>query len=141
MKPAVEKGLEQLRKHFIGSEVSIKEDGNGGAYVMVDSVDLGPCYSEETRHTWIGFHLAYNYPIPDIYPHHTRHDLTRADGAALPAGMHGGNNFTGFDRPSVMISRRTTESSSWIDQTAVAKLLKIIEWCGGNIARASDETT
>jgi len=137
MKPDVERGIDQIRKHFADSAVSVKEDNNGGAYVLVDPIDVGAGYSEDTRKTWIGFHLAYNYPIPDIYPHHVRPDLHRVDGSTLPSGMHVGNTFAGFDKPSVMISRRTTESSSWIDQTALVKLLKIIEWCGGEIARAA----
>ncbi len=137
MKPDVELGIEQLRKHFHHSAVSVKEDESGGAYILVEPVDIGPDYTDDTRHTWIGFHIAYNYPIPDIYPHHVRPDLQRLNGSSLQEGMHIGNRFAGFDRPSVMVSRRTTVQSSWVDQTALVKLLKIIEWCGGSTERCA----
>jgi len=135
MKPNVEQAIEEIRQYFPHSNVETKDDGSGGAYVFVDSVDFGPSYTEETRLTWIGFHLAYNYPLSDIYPHHVRPDLKKINSQPLPEGMHRDRRFDSFGRSSVMISRRTTVAHSWCDQTGLLKLLKIIEWAGGSFER------
>ena len=126
MNQKVEEAVEQIRTHFAESQVTTKEDGQGGAFVMVDPVDLGSTYTEATRHTWVGFHVTFQYPMADVYPHHVRADLARANRCGLGAGM-GSAQLPGFDRPSVQISRRTKEVA-WGTQSALLKLLKVIDW-------------
>jgi len=126
VKTKVVEAVEQICRHFSSATVTTKEDGQGGAYVLVDQVDLGDLYTEVTRSTWIGFHIAFQYPIADVYPHHVRPDLARVDKRGLGQGM-GNAQFPGFDRPSVQFSRRTKEAV-WGKQTALLKLLKVIEW-------------
>ena len=126
MKPEIEQAIEAIRKKFSVCEILIKEDGSSGAYVIVDSVDLGSVYSEETRNSWIGFHISFQYPFADIYPHHVRNDLTRGDNKPLGEGMQV-TRYEGFDRQSVQISRRSKNRDPMLE-TALHKLLKVIEW-------------
>lgn len=126
MKRKVGQAIEQIRRHFHNSAVTVKKDSHGGAYVVVDPVDLGETYTVETRSTWCGFHICFQYPIADVYPHHVRPDLKRIDGNPLGPGM-GVTRFEGFDRDSVQLSRRTKEAG-WGQHTALFKLLKVIEW-------------
>lgn len=126
IKQEVEQAIGQIQGAFPDAAVETREDGQGGVYVVVDSVDLGPVYTEATRRTWIGFHLSFQYPIADVYPHHVRPDLARADAQALGTGM-GVARFEGFARESVQLSRRTKEGA-WALQSGLLKLQKVIEW-------------
>lgn len=126
MKPEVAAAIQQIRLQFPDSNVETREDGQGGAYVVVDPVDLGPLYTEGTRQTWIGFLISFQYPFADVYPHHVRRDLARVDSRPLGEGM-GHAEFQGFGRLSVQISRRSNSRDSSLE-TAVSKLLKVIHW-------------
>lgn len=126
MKPEVSKAVERIRQHFPDSTVHVKEDGQGGAYVRVDPVDLGPTYTEQTRRTWIAFKIAHDYPFSDVYPHHVRRDLARADGQAHPTGF-GTASAEGWGLESVQLSRRSNHRDAALE-TALHKLLKVIDW-------------
>lgn len=126
MKQEVEHAIEQIRAQFPPSTIDVKDDGQGGAYVVVESVDLGERYTEGTRVTWIGFLIPFQYPFADVYPHHIRPDLTRVDGRPLGEGM-GQSRFEGFARDSIQISRRSNQRDSSLE-TALHKLLKVIQW-------------
>lgn len=126
MKEEVSRAIEQVRAQFPNSSVNVKEDDQGGAYLLVDPVDLGQTYTEATRLTWIGFHVSFQYPFADVYPHHVRNDLTRRDGRPLGEGM-GQSRFEGFGRDSIQLSRRSNNRDSNLE-TALHKLLKVIQW-------------
>ena len=126
MKSEVVRAIEQLRAQFPESAVQVREDAHGGAHVVVDPVDLGNSYTEDTRLTWIGFHIAFTYPFSDVYPHHVRRDLSRRDGRPLGEGM-GNSTFEGFGRESIQLSRRSNHRDGSVE-TAVHKLLKVITW-------------
>lgn len=126
MKKAVADAIKEVERAFSDAVVTVKEDGEGGAYLQVEPVDLGGAYTVGTRITWIGFKIAFNYPFADLYPHHVRSDLCRVDGNALGEGM-GGSQFVPFGIPSIQLSRRTPEAG-WIHQTALIKLIKVIDW-------------
>jgi hypothetical protein len=126
MKPDVLQAVEEVRSQFSASTVEVKEDNQGGAYLLVDSVDLGSAYTKETRYTWLGFHISFQYPFADVYPHHVRRDLARADGRPLGDGM-GHSRYEGFDRDSVQLSRRSNHRDADME-TAVHKALKVVEW-------------
>lgn len=128
MKPEVSLGIEQLRSQFANSSVEVKPDEQGGAYIVVDPIDLGDVYTDASRHTWIGFHIPFAYPFADVYPHHVRRDLFRRDGQPLGEGM-GFSRFEGFGRDSVQFSRRSNHRDATLE-TAVHKLLKVIQWAG-----------
>jgi hypothetical protein len=127
MKAEVERALAQIRSHFSDASVQAREDGDGGAYVIVDPIDLGPLYTDETRHSWIGFRITFQYPLADVYPHHIRPDLKRLDDQPHGQGM-GVTRFEGeFARESLQLSRRTKEVG-WANQSALLKLQKVIDW-------------
>jgi len=126
MKKEVAEAVEQIRSHFPDSAVQVQEDTQGGAYVLVDPIDLGSLYTPETRKTWIGFSIGFQYPFADVYPHHVRRDLQRADGKPLWEGM-GVARFEGFGRESIQFSRRSNHRDPTVE-TALHKLLKVIEW-------------
>ena len=55
MKVEVSSGIEELKRQFSSASFAVREDGQGGAYVVIDPVLFGPKYRPET--TWIGFHI------------------------------------------------------------------------------------
>lgn len=121
--PEVAQAIEEVKVLF--PAVGFEADGSGGAHVTVTEVPLGPTYQQET--TWVGFHLLYNYPATDVYPHFVREDLCRADGCPLGEGTSI-NTFR--DKPAVMLSRRSGRWDPAAD-TAALKLLKVIQWLNG----------
>lgn len=118
----VAQAVEEIRTAFPDVVVQVREDGQGGAVVIVESVDLGAPYNQ--NETWIGFQITFQYPYSDVYPHFVRGDLTRADGAALGEGT---SPTTWGGRPAVQLSRRSNQLDPSTD-TAVLKLLKVLAW-------------
>jgi hypothetical protein len=70
-------GLEQLEEVFSG-RVRHEPDGEGGAFVVVDGIELGERWSATVAA--LAFHLAYNYPASSIYPYYLQPDIVPADG-------------------------------------------------------------
>src|SRR5437879_8991614 len=97
MKSEVERPSAEIREAYPETTVTGREDGEGGAYVIVEEVDPGSVYQE--RVTWIGFGITFQYPYSDTYPHYVRSDLSRADGRGLGEGMSRNQTFEG--RPAV----------------------------------------
>jgi hypothetical protein len=123
MAPAVAEAIEEIRGTFETSTVTVKEDGEGGAYVRINPVDPGAPYTQ--RETWIGFRITAQYPYADVYPLFVRNDLSRADGAALGEGMAQNNTYDG--EPAIQVSRRSNHLNPATD-TAVIKILKVLDW-------------
>ena len=73
---------------------------------------------------WIGFHVTFQYPYADVYPHFTNPELARADGGGLGGGF-GTAKFRG--QPAIQISRRSNNLNPARD-TAALKLLKVVKW-------------
>lgn len=120
--PAVRSALEDLERAFPDHRITVQEDGEGGAYVTMEDLELGPPYEQAT--TWVGFRIGFQYPYADVYPHLVREDLKRLDGRPLGEGMSPAS-FLG--KPAVQISRRSNNLNP-AAQTAVLKLLKVLEW-------------
>jgi hypothetical protein len=118
----VDAAVGEIRQNWPGSEVTVREDGQGGANVIVEHVTLeGPYIQDET---WIGFQITFQYPYSDVYPHFVRGDLARADGAGLGEGM----SLTQYEgRSAVQVSRRSNHLNPATD-TALIKLLKVLDW-------------
>ncbi|MCW2993602.1 MAG: hypothetical protein JWQ18_1097 [Conexibacter sp.] len=126
MTPDVEKGIAEIQHAFAGHGVETVETGDGGAYVIVADLDLGPAFVP--RSSWIGFTLPYNYPLADVYPHFACPDLATADGTPLPTPpLNSGQSMPGFNRPATMVSRRSPRWNPAHD-TAALKLMRIIGW-------------
>lgn len=124
----VDKAIAELRQAFPDAQLSVREDGSGGVYLLLDPVDPGSAYAQ--RETWVGFHLAFNYPYADVYPHFVRPDLTRVDGrpAANPGMGIQAVNWPAWDnRAALQLSRRSNRLNPRTD-TATTKLVKVLDW-------------
>lgn len=119
----VSAGIEELRRQFGTSSITVREDGSGGAYVMMEPVTLGQKYEPET--TWFGFQIPAQYPYADIYPVFIGADVARANGAQFDTPVTPGHHFEG--RPAIQISRRNSAAQSGL-QKATAKILKVLDF-------------
>jgi len=135
MKAAVVEALADLRKGLVGHAIEVMEDGEGGAYVVVEGLSLGPHFSPGL--SWIGFHLAWTYPDSDVYPHFIDAVVRYiGNGSApvatptgnLPAAFSAGAMMPGFQRGAIQISRRSNHRDANTD-SALYKLLRIQEFC------------
>src|ERR1700720_2175454 len=102
MKTEVSPAIEELKVQFQTASFSVREDEQGGAYVIIDPVSIGPRFRPGS--TWVGFHIPPQYPYADIYPVFIGSEVERIDGLALQAPLTRGPSFEG--RPAVQISRR-----------------------------------
>lgn len=120
--PEVAAAVDELRRAHARATLTIRDDGQGGAYVIVEPLPLGAPYVQDE--TWVGFHVAHLYPQADVYPHHVRSDLSRLDGAGLGSAT-GSSSFEG--RSSVQLSRRSNRRDAAAD-TALLKMERILAW-------------
>lgn len=123
MKVEVSTGIEELKRQFSASSFTVREDGQGGAYVVIEPVSLGPRYRPEQ--TWIGFHIPAQYPYADIYPVFVGGEIRRADGNAFAAPVTPGHNFEG--RAAIQVSRRSGAAQNGL-QKVTAKVLKVLDF-------------
>ena len=123
MKLEVSRGIDELKRQFEKSLFSIREDGQGGAYVILESISLGGRYQPDS--TWIGFHISAQYPYADIYPVFIGSEVTRIDGASLNRPITKGHKFEGRD--ALQVSRRNSAAQSGF-QTATTKILKVLNF-------------
>jgi hypothetical protein len=121
MKIEVSAGIEELQRQFESAAVTVREDGQGGAYVTIEPVRLGSKY--DPPETWIGFQIPAQYPYADIYPVFIGGNVVRIDGAAFSAPVTPGHQFEG--RPAIQISRRNSAAQNGL-QKASTKILKIL---------------
>jgi hypothetical protein len=122
MVPAVARAIAEMHVSFPNSQVIVREDGEGGAYVTVVVVPLGPPYTQKS--TWVGFRIVHQYPYADTYPHFVRGDLARVDGRSLGDGT---SSSTWEGKPAIQISRRSNRLDATV-QTAAIKLQKVLAW-------------
>ena len=120
--PAVAKAIEEIRCTFEGCDAEVEPDGSGGAVVVVQGVPMGSPYVQ--AEVWFGFHITFQYPYADVYPHFTNPDLARSDGGTLGSGF-GTGSFQG--QAAIQISRRSNRLNPETD-TAALKLLKVVTW-------------
>jgi hypothetical protein len=123
MTNAVEIAIEEIRASYSDATVTVQEDNDGGAHVIVEPVSIGDVYVHDT--SWIGFRITFQYPYADVYPHFVRSGLQRRDGRPLGDGISEGHTFLG--RSAVQLSRRSKNLNPAVD-TAVLKLTKVLRW-------------
>ena len=122
MTPSTALAIEGLKKAFPKATVTVlAEDGNGGAYVLVDGVELGSKFN--TTKTWFGAHLPASLPYADIYPLFMGPEVARADGVALAGPF---SSVTWQNRQSIQISRRNNRMPN--GQSAAAKFVKVVDF-------------
>ena len=125
MKQNVANAIEELKLAFPTSEICSQEDGEGGAYVIVEDVSIGCRYRPSS--TWVGGHITALYPYSDIYPLFIADNVQRTDGVAFEPPVTPGANF--LERPALQVSRRNNQMQQY-PQTAVAKFLKVMHFLG-----------
>jgi hypothetical protein len=123
MKVEVSTAIEELKRQFGPSSLAVREDDQGGGYVVMEPVELGEKFQPAS--TWVGFHIPAQYPYADIYPVFIGADVRRADGLAFQAPVTLGHNFE--CRGAIQISRRSAAAQSGA-QKAVAKILKVLDY-------------
>lgn len=123
MKIEVSTGIEELKRQYPTASFTIREDGQGGAYILIEPVSLGPKYRPTT--TWIGFQIPALYPYADIYPVFIGADIVRADGTVFAAPVTRGHQFEG--RAAIQVSRRNGAAVTG-SQKVTAKILKIVDF-------------
>ncbi|WP_050581016.1 hypothetical protein [Salinispora cortesiana] len=119
--PAVTTAVDAVREHFAGKPVEVTPDGAGGAFVIVNDIEIGPGYIPST--TWLGFHVSAAYPNADVYPHYTGR-LTRTDGQPHGQAIQ---QVDWQNRPALQLSRRSNGWRVGIDNAAL-KAEKVITW-------------
>jgi hypothetical protein len=122
MTPEVAQALQELKESFTEASVTARDDGEGGAFVVVEPVDPGQIYRQ--RQVWVGFRITGQYPYADVYPHFIIPDLARTDGQPLGQGLSP-STFDG--RPAIQVSRRSNHLDPTTD-TATIKLFKVLDW-------------
>lgn len=118
----VRKAIEEIQSQYPDSGMTLRVDGEGGCYVIVESVPLSDIYAQ--TETWIGFRITFQYPAADVYPHFVRGDLTRVDSRELGDGT-AKKAFEG--REAFQLSRRSNHLNPTTD-TALLKLEKVLHW-------------
>lgn len=123
MRVEVSNAIEELRRQFSAATFTVREDGQGGAYVVMEPVTLGPKYRPEK--TWVGFHIPPQYPYADIYPVFMGGEVSRANGVPFSAPVTVGHTFEA--RPAIQVSRRNSAAQGGL-QKAGTKILKVLDF-------------
>ena len=123
MKTEVSLAIEELKLQFFTSSLDVQEDGQGGAYVVMEPVNIGMKFQPSC--TWLGFQLTAQYPYADIYPVFMGADIKRIDGVEFVAPVTRGHQFRG--KQAIQISRRSGAAQNG-SQKAVAKILKVLDF-------------
>lgn len=123
MKIEVSTAIEELKRQFSTSSLTSREDGQGGAYVVLEPISIGPRY--EPQDTWVGFHIPAQYPYADIYPVFIGANVVRKDGKAFVAPVTQGHHFE--NKPAIQVSRRNGAAQGGL-QKATSKILKVINF-------------
>jgi hypothetical protein len=118
---AVTTAVDAVRDHFAGKPVTVVPGGAGGAFVIVDDIEVGPSYSPSV--TWLGFQISAAYPYADVYPHYTG-PLIRVDGQQHCPAIQ---QLTWQNRTAMQLSRRSNRWMPGIDHAAL-KAEKVITW-------------
>jgi hypothetical protein len=128
LKAAVAAAVEGVRIQFGSDNVTVVGDGQGGAWVEIDNLDLGGSYEQDT--TFLVCLLPFNLPNADVYPMFVRPDLTRLDGQHLGDGFQA-TTLRWVGRPPqrsvVQVSRRTRREN-FAAQTPAQKIEKVLKW-------------
>lgn len=115
----------ELRDTFPDTDVEVTPDGDGGAWITIAKVDLGPTWTPST--TWLGFHILNNYPYGDVYPHFIDAAPRLGPSGALPRVAVTTTQYQVDQRPCLQVSRRSNHWDPNHD-TAAIKAAKVIDW-------------
>ncbi len=128
IKAAVREAFDTVVAAFPGRAISSYPDGQGGLWVELSDIPLGPNYEQDS--TFLVFLLPFTLPGADIYPTFVRPDLTRRDGSGHGTGFSSTQlRWPGGAAPRqvTQLSRRT-RGNAFTAQTAAQKVTKVINW-------------
>lgn len=126
MSPEIQVAIEEICQAFPGKTVEVRDDGEGGAFVVVRDLEIGSQYNPAS--SWVGFRITFQYPHGDIYPHYINGNVVRVDGQGHRNGFNLNQSFLGLPGyPAIMLSRRSNRWNAGQD-TAALKLAKVLEW-------------
>jgi hypothetical protein len=123
MKTEVTNGIDELKRQFASASFTVREDNQGGAFVIMEPLPLGPKYNPSV--TWMGFQIPAQYPYADIYPVFVGDHVSRANGAPFVVPITRGHRFEG--RPAIQVSRRNGATQGGV-QKATTKILKVLDY-------------
>ena len=123
MRVEVSTGIDELKRQFSNATFTVREDGQGGAYVIIEPVSAGERFTPSQ--TWLGFHIPAQYPYADIYPVFIGGELRRVDGKPWAAPVTPGHQFE--SRPAIQISRRSGAAQNG-GQKVTGKILKVLDF-------------
>lgn len=123
MKNEISTAIDELQSQFGNASIAARDDGQGGAFVVIEPVSLGSKYEPDA--TWMGFHITAQYPYADIYPVFVGAEISRADRQPFTAPVTPNHKFE--ERPALQVSRRNSSAQTGL-QTAKTKILKIINF-------------
>lgn len=115
----VSDGVHDLEKSFPG-QVSSDPDGQGGAYITISEVKLGPHWSLSAAP--LSFHLPYNYPAAPPYPFYLPGHVTHTD--PWPAALQ---QASWREQDVLQVSLRHDNWNPSHD-TAVGTVLQVRNW-------------
>lgn len=122
MTPEVAAAIEELKESYPDTAVEAEEDGQGGAYITMNNILLGEDFTPAT--TWCDFHITFQYPRADVYPHFIDATIKRTDGRPFGQGISA-NHW--FNRGALQLSRRSNRLDPTQD-SAATKLAKVLSW-------------
>jgi hypothetical protein len=134
MKPDVLEAVAEIERAAIGSGVRYEPDPDGGAYVIIDGVDLGESFDPPT--TWLGFHIVWTYPEDDVYPYFIGSELkyvgseptpNQSPDRNLPVPLVRGQEMPGFKLTAIQVSRRSNRRNAETD-SALLKTIRVLEF-------------
>jgi hypothetical protein len=125
MNPPVEKAIAETRAAFVGHQVDVEPDSEGGAYVTVQGLHLGDQYAPNT--SWVAFHITFQYPHADVYPHFCVAGLKKNGQDVTPPFHKGDWKTPSIAAPATSFSRRSNRWNPAAD-TAAIKLTKVLDW-------------
>ena len=123
MKVEISVAIEELKHQFHLSTFNIREDEQGGAYVIMEPLEISEKF--QPNETWVGFQIPAQYPYADIYPIFIGGDVKRVDGRAFEAPVTNGHSFEG--RTAIQVSRRSSATQNGM-QKATSKILKVLDF-------------
>src|SRR5688500_13417854 len=128
MAPEVSQAVEEIRRTFDGHRVDIEEESQGGAYVIVHDLPIGPRFAP--CGAGVGFLVPFPRPRAAVDPHSLDGQVRLAPGGPYPAGIYppgitAGHTWRG--KKALQVSRRSRRWNAAAD-TAALKLAKVLEW-------------
>lgn len=106
--------ISEVRARFGEERVIAWPEASGGAWVVLESVEIGNFWTPTT--TWLGFLISYLHPDADCYPHFIGPDVARVDGKPLIPPFNPGQIFCGIQ--ATMISRSSPRRRKTVETPA-----------------------